>query len=216
MLVQTSIFYAIPLQVTSGFTSSFLLISLVLMKHKNTQEKSSFFPYRIVLVGLCLLLFIGVAWTALHEEDVAHADGGLISSAYFGDHGEKLIDAGMLMGASDARASLGIGLSCLPELWKKEESHTFDDSFSAFMASRKDVCIPCYSDPVVWEDNPRYTMQDNGCGTQIFRTKVKKGDNIGSLIRPWLGKDELNEAIKAASSVFKVKRLRWAKTASRA
>lgn len=154
------------------------------------------------------MLFVSVAWMTLNEADIAHADGGMGSSAYFSNHDEKFVATDMLMGTSDARASLGIGLSCLPELWKKEGASFYDDSFTAFMASRKDVCIPNYSDPVVWEDNPRYTMQDNGCGTQIFRTKVKKGDNIGSLFRPWLGKEELNDAIKAATSVFKVKRLR--------
>lgn len=154
------------------------------------------------------MLFVSVAWMTLNEADIAHADGGMGSSAYFSNHDEKFVAPDMLMGTSDARASLGIGLSCLPELWKKEGASSYDDSFTAFMASRKDVCIPNYSDPVVWEDNPRYTMQDNGCGTQIFRTKVKKGDNIGSLFRPWLGKEELNDAIKAATSVFKVKRLR--------
>ena len=178
------------------------------MKHNNTQEKSSFSPYRKVLAGLCLVLFLVVAWSALHEDEISQADGGMLSSAPLGGQSDNIIDAGMLMGASDERASLGIGLSCLPELWKKEESMTYDASFSAFMALRKDVCIPSYSDPVVWEDNPRYTMQDNGCGTHIFRTKVKKGDSIGSLFRPWLGKDELNDAIKAVSSAFKVKRLR--------
>ena len=208
MLVQTSIFYVIPSRVTSGFSSSFLLVTLLSMKHKKTKEKPYFSPYRVVLAGLCLLLFLGVAWTTLHEDEIAHADAGLFSSPYLSGQSEKFIDAGMLMGESDARASLGISLSCLPDLWKKEGVPSYDDSFSAFMASRKDVCIPHYSDPVVWEDNPRYTMQDNGCGTHIFRTKVKKGDNIGSLLRPWLGKEELNEAIKTASSVFKVKRLR--------
>ena len=186
----------------------FLFVHLLSMKHNNTPKKPSFSPYRMVLAGLCLLLFLGVAWTALHEDEISLADGGMFSTAYLGGPSDNSIDAGMLMGAPDERASLGIGLSCLPELWKKEESFTYDGSFSAFMASRKDVCIPCYSDPVVWEDNPRYTLQDNGCGTHIFRTKVKKGDNIGSLLRPWLGKDELNAAIKAASSVFKVRRLR--------
>ena len=119
------------------------------------------------------MLFVSVAWMTLNEADIAHADGGMGSSAYFSNHDEKFVATDMLMGTSDARASLGIGISCLPELWKKEGASSYDDSFTAFMASRKDVCIPNYSDPVVWEDNPRYTMQDNGCGNIARRARKR-------------------------------------------
>ena len=74
------------------------------MKHKNTKEKSSFFPYRLTLAGLCLLLFVGIAWTALHEDEMAHADGGMFSSAYSSLYSDKVRDAGILMGSSEAQA----------------------------------------------------------------------------------------------------------------
>ena len=186
------------------FSLIFFLISLASMKHFYTEEKPSFHPFRLCCAALACLLLSGLFWSILHGGKMAHADSGMAYSEHFGLGVEK----------TPARASLGISLSYLPELEKKEAAPTYDDSFEAFMAARKDVCIPCYSDPVVWEDDPRYTMQDNGCGTQIFRTKVKKGDSMASLFRPWLGKEELDDAVKAASSVFKMKRLRIGKVFS--
>ncbi|WP_446425280.1 peptidoglycan DD-metalloendopeptidase family protein [Mailhella sp.] len=112
----------------------------------------------------------------------------------------------------DRLASLGSGLSWVRDFWYGGTSSTegipcYDASLSSFLSAREESCIPCYSDPVPWNEDPRYTLENNGCGLEILRTDIRKGDHLGSLFRQWLEKSEVNEAVKAVSSVFKVSRV---------
>ena len=170
---------------------------------------SSFFARRwLGLSGIVLALALGLTWNFFCRcDDGAPADSSMFSAAPAPHDIEKMLTEDS-SSSEIFRASLGMGMGWMKEMWKKEDARCFDDSFDTFKASRADVCIPCYSDPVPWEKDPRYMMQDSGCGTQILRTKIKAGDSMGSLLRPWLDKDELNAAVKAVSSVFKVSRLR--------
>ncbi len=113
----------------------------------------------------------------------------------------------------DKMASLGLGMGWIRGLWEKESSGSLD-TLESFIEERNKVCIPRYSEPVIWEENTRYTMEDSGCGTQMFRSKVKKGDTAGSLFRAWLGSEEAGKAVKAVKSVFKLNRLRLGNTFS--
>ena len=174
------------------------------MKKISTKERSCSAACRLGIAACFLLLFMGSAWAVWHKVDHSPEHDTVLQAERFSGYAETV----MTSEKADGLASLGTGLSFLKSLWNREEAPCYDTSFTSFMASREGICIPSYSDPVVWEDDPRYTVQDNGCGTQIFRTKVKKGDSVGSLFRAWLGKDELNEAVKAVSSVFKLNRLR--------
>ena len=160
------------------------------------------------LSGIVLALVLGLAWNFFCRwEESPPADCSMFSVAPAPHDIEKMLTEDS-SSSEIFRASLGMGMGWMKEMWKREDARGFDDSFDTFKASRADVCIPCYTDPVPWEEDPRYMVQDSGCGTQILRTKVKAGDSMGSLLRPWLDKNELNSAVKAVSSVFKVSRLR--------
>lgn len=173
------------------------------MKSISKKEKSLFSAVSLRLAGLLLCLVLGaVAWVRPAEGN----NSSVLSS-------EGLIVSDITAGA-ECRSSLGLGLNWMSGLVQKKEVPCYDGSFKSFLASREGVCIPRYTDPVVWEENPRYTVQDNGCGLQIFRTKIKKGDSFGTLFRAWLDKDEQKDALKALSSVFKLNRLRLGKVFS--
>lgn len=112
-------------------------------------------------------------------------------------------------------ASLGSGLSWMMDFWEEgglsgEEggnSARYDDSLSAFLSSREGMCIPSYSEAVPWEEDERYMVEDSGCGTQVFRSAIRSGDNAGALFLKWLSTNETDQAVKAASSVFSLNRL---------
>lgn len=114
----------------------------------------------------------------------------------------------------DQLATLGSGMAWMREyiggggLASGDEPRRFDDSLSAFLSEKAEICVPDHSDPEPWEAHPRYTVEDNGCGQKIYRGKIRGGDHIGGLFRPWIDKADVDRAVKAASSVFKVKRLR--------
>ena len=162
----------------------------------------------ISLAGVVLALALGLVWNFFyHCEESSSADCSMFSTAPAPHDIEKMLEA-EISSSETLRASLGMGMGWMKDMWKKEEARRFDDSLESFMASRAEVCIPRYTDPVPWEEDTRYMVQDSGCGTQILRTKIKAGDSMGSLLRPWLDKCELNDAVKAVSSVFKLSRLR--------
>lgn len=112
-------------------------------------------------------------------------------------------------------ASLGSGLSWMMDFWEEgglagEESGSasrYDDSLSAFLSSREGMCIPNYSEAVPWEEDERYMVEDSGCGTQMFRSAIRSGDNAGALFLKWLNANETDQAVKAASAVFSLNRL---------
>lgn len=104
-------------------------------------------------------------------------------------------------------ATLGSGLSWMRDFWSEgglssgedaEAAPRYDDSLSAFLSSRGDMCIPNYSEAVPWEEDSRYMVEDSGCGTQMFRSAVRSGDNAGSLFLRWLDNNETDQAVKAA------------------
>lgn len=174
-----------------------------------------------VLGSLCLLAVC--SWTLLHDDEASafvQPDEG--SSAFLLETRPdvpSLLDvfpAGehSALGPSEERlASLGSGLSLVRDFWysgipSDEAASGYDASLSSFLSAREGSCIPNYSDPVPWNEDPRYTLEDNGCGLEILRTDIRKGDHLGGLFRQWLGKDEAVLAVKAVSSVFKVSRVR--------
>lgn len=166
------------------------------------------------LAGIMLALSLGLVWNFFSQrEEGASADCSMFSTPPSPHAIEKMLSSDM-SSSEVFRASLGVDMGWVKDMWKNEDARCFDDSLESFMASRGDVCIPCYTDPVPWDEDTRYTMQDSGCGKQILRTKVKAGDSMGSLLRPWLDKGELKDAIRAVSSVFKVSRLRIGRTYS--
>ena len=96
-------------------------------------------------------------------------------------------------------ASLGSGLSLMKDLWNESglagsegesPAPRYDDSLQAFLDAREGMCIPNYSEAVPWEKDRRYMVEDSGCGTQIFRSAVRSGDNAGALLLPWLDNNE--------------------------
>lgn len=112
-------------------------------------------------------------------------------------------------------ASLGSGMSWMRDFWQEggmsgddeDSAARYDDSLSAFLSAREGMCIPDYSDAVPWEEDPRYMMEDSGCGTQVFRSAVRSGDSAGALLLRWLDGNETDQAVKAASSVYSLTRL---------
>ena len=112
-------------------------------------------------------------------------------------------------------ASLGSGLSLMKDLWGEgglsgeEESPAprYDDSLHAFLSAREGMCIPNYSEAVPWEKDKRYMVEDSGCGTQVFRSAIRSGDNAGAILLTWLDNNETDQAVKAASSVYPLTRL---------
>ncbi len=112
-------------------------------------------------------------------------------------------------------ASLGSGLSWMRDFWDEgglsgEDAGAgarYDDSLSAFLSSREGLCIPNYSEAVPWEEDERYMVEDSGCGTQVFRSAIRSGDNAGALFLKWLNANETDQAVKAASAVFSLNRL---------
>ena len=58
-----------------------------------------------------------------------------------------------------------------------------------------------------WEEDSRYMVEDSGCGTQMFRSAVRSGDNAGSLFLRWLDNNETDQAVKAASSVYSLTKI---------
>ncbi len=112
-------------------------------------------------------------------------------------------------------ASLGSGLSWMMDFWEEGglsgdetgNNARYDDSLSAFLSSREGMCIPNYSEAVPWEEDERYMVEDSGCGTQVFRSAIRSGDNAGALFLKWLDANETDQAVKAASAVFSLNRL---------
>lgn len=115
----------------------------------------------------------------------------------------------------DQLASLGSGLNWMrsfldrnnPES-DKESVTRFDNSLAAFIAENENRCMPAFAEPEVWEKNPRYTLEDPGCGVRLFRCKVKSGDSGSVLFRHWLSAKDAERAVKAASECFSWKKLK--------
>ena len=111
--------------------------------------------------------------------------------------------------SSEHLASLGSGLSLMKDVWGEGagEIPRYDDSLQAFLSAREGMCIPNYSEAVPWEKDKRYMVEDSGCGTQIFRIAVRRGDNAGALLLPWLDNNETDQVVKAASAVYPLTRI---------
>jgi len=170
--------------------------------------QSFFSEHCLALSGILLLFCLATVWSVFRPCSPSSSEKCSIFRLEPSSHEiEKIL--------MDGRRELSAyDLSWVKELWQNEEGKCYDASLSAFIASRAGVCIPSYSEPVPWEEDARYTMQDSGCGTQIFRTKIKSGDSIGALFRTWLSREEASEAVSAVSSVFRKSRLRIGRTFS--
>jgi len=197
----------------------FLTPSIPLLCPLDMVKKSQFFKgmsaWPFVMTGLFVICFsAGLAWFMSRpaEEPVSVTElfsapsGSPVSSSSIAF--EPAHEAEAVPSQTTALASAGIGMSWMRELWKSDSSSLLDTSLDDFLERKKNMEEPDYSEPVVWEKDPRYTLEESGCGKQLFRSKVRSGDHIGRLFRPWLDKSEVESAINAVSSVFKVNRLR--------
>ena len=112
-------------------------------------------------------------------------------------------------------ASLGSGLSWMRDFWEDgglggenaDVAARYDDSLDAFLSSRGDMCVPNYTEAVPWDQDPRYMVEDSGCGTQMFRSAIRSGDSAGALFRRWLDNNETDQAVRAASSVYSMTKI---------
>ena len=214
MLVQTSVFYAIEgAEKVVPSTFIFLFLSLVMIRKSQTFGKLCARPF--IMAGLLVIcLYAGLACFLERPAEQSVPVTELFpapsavpppsSSITF----ESAQDTDSIAPQKTALASVMTGMSWMNELWKGDSSSLLDTSLAVFLERKKSMSEPDYSEPVVWEKDPRYTVEESGCGKQLFRSKVRSGDHIGRLFRPWLEKGEVDSAIKAASSVFKVNRLR--------
>lgn len=179
------------------------------MKQIENKKKPCFSQFLALGAGMLLILISCTGWWLCQRE----SDSSSLDSAIFVADNVRSFDAEHVIypdfsSEGGERASLGINLGWLKDQWRSEPVSFFDNSLKKFIAEKEKVCIPRYTDPVPWEEDARYTVQETGCGTQIFRTKIRSGDSIGSLLRIWLDRDEQQEAVKAVSAVFKISRLR--------
>lgn len=178
------------------------------MNKTERKKKPHFLSCRAFWAGMCGIMLLAGTWIFQNGREAVSEDSLSVAvndgRTFDLEHGVSPIS----FSDPGDRASLGVGLSWMKEMWQGESASCLDVSLESFLSEKGKVCIPRYTEAVPWEENDRYTVQDSGCGTQVFRTKIQKGDNIGSLLRPWLERDELGEALKAISSVFKMNRLR--------
>lgn len=184
------------------------------------KKRLSFDRFRSRTTGAVEMLFLSLAVTlscTLCVGKAAVAFSSDASASPFASEGPR--ERSVLVGlpgtgekpSGDALASFG-SFSWIREFWycgeATERLPRFDGSLSSFLSEKGSACVPRYTDPVPWEEDPRFTLEKDGCGLEILRTDIRKGDHVGGLLRPWLEKDEVAPAIKAISSVFKVNRLR--------
>lgn len=181
---------------------------------------------RLRLLGSAGLVFVffavGLSWTLIHENRaVALSHDSDVSSMPFllEDRQEKPAVVALRtegnsasLRPADGMASRG-GFSWIRDFWYSGVSEDgvtscYSSSFASFLSAREGSCVPCYTDPVPWEKDPRYTLESDGCGLEILRTDIRKGDSLGELFRQWIDREELQGAVKAVSSVFKVSRVR--------
>ena len=103
-------------------------------------------------------------------------------------------------GISGARAD------CLPARTPKPRRVTTILSAPSFLqggtCAFRTIPKPCRGRRI-----PRYMVEDSGCGTQMFRSAVRSGDNAGSLFLRWLDNNETDQAVKAASSVYSLTKI---------
>lgn len=179
------------------------------MKNTENEKKFCLSPRIAVPAVLLLAMALCVAWFfQSRERQSSSVEEAIPALENVRSFDTEHVIYPVTATAFEESSSLGINTSWLREQWSKEKNVRGDDSLQSFLAEKEKVCVPRYSDPVPWDDDPRYTVQDSGCGSQIFRTKIRSGDSIGSLLRPWLSREEQREAVKAVSSVFKINRLR--------
>ena len=181
--------------------------------HKEIKRSPARILYGAVFFAVSFFLFPIPAFMG-NGECFASSDTGLDASRPLGDYSSlygRIFD--IQPEKKDSSASLGLGMGWMRDMWGKENPGC-SDSLEAFLEERKKVCIPNYSEPVTWEEDTRYTFEDSGCGTHMFRSKVKKGDTMGALFRAWLGKEEAAQAVKSLRSVFNLNRLRLGKVFS--
>ena len=114
-------------------------------------------------------------------------------------------------------ATLGSGLSWMRDFWSEgglssgedaEAAPRYDD-FSQRLPFFKGghVHSELFPKPCRGRRISRYMVEDSGCGTQMFRSAVRSGDNAGSLFLRWLDNNETDQAVKAASSVYSLTKI---------
>lgn len=189
-------------------------------------KKYQIFRALSVRVFCCVLLGSAVAGTWLFSRDGAFfgrgsteelcAEGGmaLFDQAVRPHDFSRGVD--VELPEQTRLASLGSGLSWMQEFWEgggvssgedAEAAPRYDDSLSAFLSAREGMCIPNYSEAVPREKDSRYVVEDSGCDTEMFRSVVRSGDSAGALFARWLDNNEIDQAVKAASSVYSMTRI---------
>lgn len=106
-------------------------------------------------------------------------------------------------------SSLGIGVSWMKKFWEERGAErnifpSYDDSLSSFLSEQDAICIPQYSEAIPWDEDPRYMVEDSGCGTKVFRSMVRKGDSAGELLMRWMDSNEVSQLVHDSSSVYSV------------
>ncbi len=104
-------------------------------------------------------------------------------------------------------SSLGIGVSWMKKFWEERGAEkkifsSYDDSLSTFLSEQEAICIPQYSEAIPWDADPRYMVEDSGCGTKMFRSVVRSGDSAGELLMKWLDSNELSQVVHDSGDVY--------------
>ena len=63
--------------------------------------------------------------------------------------------------------------------------------------------------PEVYEDNPRYTIEQNPEQGEILRSEIQKGDTAGKILGDWMDANELADLLAAAKPVYALTKVRF-------
>ena len=64
-------------------------------------------------------------------------------------------------------------------------------------------------EPEVYEDNPRYTIEQNPEQGEILRSEIQKGDTAGKILGDWMDANELADLLAAAKPVYALTKVRF-------
>lgn len=112
-------------------------------------------------------------------------------------------------------ATVGEGISrlqslpfFLPTPEEERESRSLSAPLATAATAMADMFRERAAGPVVYAENQRYTVENDGQGRQIFRSVVTKGDTAGVILNEWLSAGEVAALISAAEPVCSLTTIR--------